>query len=314
MSNPQDMTSDQHLAMRLRVLALSNHLLVGEDAEEVRAHAESCADCATLLDSLRESATASALGEHLPASLVATWPRSAPRLEGLERELVRRHLERCAECREDLKLLGYAAVIPDAPQSEAARQIEMSTPNPLPLPSRRGRVDTRTLLLGGWGTLATAAALLFAFAVPTHRDRVEPPHSRLESRPDINASSRSAPASVLELPLPIELREPLRSERSKTPEGAPDSSRRFVSVTIPAQVFPRGEVEGVVVEVTGPTGATVLRFEALPAALSRRRSFLLDAGPGGWTAGRYELKLIVQPSQSALAPAVEIRPFPFEVR
>src|SRR5262249_37302541 len=50
---------------------------------------------------------AGAAGRHVAASLVARWPRAQQSLRGLERTLVRRHLERCAECRQDLEALGF---------------------------------------------------------------------------------------------------------------------------------------------------------------------------------------------------------------
>src|SRR6516164_11000679 len=69
-------------------------------------HLAVCAVCRAAADAYAEP-PAGAAGTHVPASLIAAWPRAQQGLRGLERTLVRRHLERCAECRQDLQALGF---------------------------------------------------------------------------------------------------------------------------------------------------------------------------------------------------------------
>ena len=93
-----------------RLTAFGIGLLPEEETLELEAHLVTCDDCRARLASIapgpgRESA-------HLPASLIARWPRAARTLEGVERELVEGHLQRCASCRATLEFAGHAAVLP----------------------------------------------------------------------------------------------------------------------------------------------------------------------------------------------------------
>ena len=94
---------------RLKSFAIG--LLPEKDTLELEEHLRECDDCRARLASIapgpgREVA-------HLPASLVATWPRAARALHGIEREMVASHLERCVSCRASLEFAGHAAVLPD---------------------------------------------------------------------------------------------------------------------------------------------------------------------------------------------------------
>ena len=153
--------SDPHGPALRRYVAWRAGLLDEEQAREAITHVETCDACRESAEAMVESARATEGGPgHLAPDLLARWPRDSARLHGLERELVRHHVERCALCREDLALLGHA---PELAAEEAVPNRAAAEPAPrrtLRLEPRR--ISTREWLLGSWGALATAACLLIA--------------------------------------------------------------------------------------------------------------------------------------------------------
>jgi len=103
-----------------RLLAYSVGLLPGDQMLDLEQHLRSCTECRARLASLRPTAGAEA--GHLPASLVATWPRSSRLLAGLERELVARHLHDCESCRASLVFAGHDPVFAAPPAPAAPRR------------------------------------------------------------------------------------------------------------------------------------------------------------------------------------------------
>src|SRR5262249_51563110 len=114
-------------------------------------------------------------GTHVAASLIARWPRAQQTLRGLERTLVRRHLERCAECRQDLEALGFEPRLPRVPDWESDAELSPVAPGPRvrdsPAPAARGarivRIETaprstrwRDQAMIAWASGAPAAAVL----------------------------------------------------------------------------------------------------------------------------------------------------------
>jgi hypothetical protein len=95
-----------------QLLAYGTGMLPEDEMLKLEEHLQSCPDCRSRLAPLKPAAGTSA--GHLPASLIATWPRSSRLLEGLERELVEAHLEDCEECRATLRFAGHEPVL--APQ------------------------------------------------------------------------------------------------------------------------------------------------------------------------------------------------------
>jgi hypothetical protein len=133
--NPE--TIDLVLAVHAGILELD---AITDDArrEEVRA----------LHEQLQQSAAVEAETEdHLPAWLLAGWPRIGDKLQVVEREAVELHLARCEACQSELSIL-----------------VEIRRANGSPAPRRawpRG-----VLLLGGWAVVATAASLLLWVRTP----------------------------------------------------------------------------------------------------------------------------------------------------
>src|SRR5438552_17205126 len=96
-----------HASFRKQALAFRSHLLDDEHERAMLAHLESCAECRLLMEQIDEGATQGADGTHIPPSVLARWEAARRDLTGLERAMVARHLERCADCRQELELLGH---------------------------------------------------------------------------------------------------------------------------------------------------------------------------------------------------------------
>jgi hypothetical protein len=167
-----------------------------DDGEEayLDEHVRSCGRCGPRLDAIREQqASEFALsGEHIPPGIVSRWPGVRSTLAASARAAVERHLERCAECADDLakltrireeamdegELVGALAgedvllrtygSFSEPGGMRASRTMtfgrveegEMDT-SPAPRRSRRG-----VLLLGGWAAFATAAAVALMLRGP----------------------------------------------------------------------------------------------------------------------------------------------------
>jgi hypothetical protein len=110
-------------------------------------HLRACEDCRARLAPLRAGSAADV--GHLPASLIATWPRASRLLSGMERGLVESHLRSCEACRRTLAFAGHEPVL--SPEAVAA-------------PARTKRESTRRIAwswaLGLSGAAAAAAAWL----------------------------------------------------------------------------------------------------------------------------------------------------------
>jgi hypothetical protein len=169
---------DTHLWVRHRLAAWRASVLDDADAARIDAHLATCDECRALADAYAAPPAGEA-GTHVPASLIAGWPRAQQTLRGLERTLVRRHLERCAECRQDLETLGFeprlefvaaweteASLAPasseprvreaEAPAASGARIVRIETA------SARARLRDRALI--AWASVASVAAVLLLVA------------------------------------------------------------------------------------------------------------------------------------------------------
>jgi len=137
-----------------RLLAYGAGLLPEDELLKLEEHLHGCPDCRSRLSPLKPVAGTSAL--HLPASLIATWSRSAALLEGLERELVEAHLDECEECRAALDFAGSDPAMPAPAGDDASR------------PATR-RAGERTHRVWFWAIgLSGAAAGIAAWLVAAH--------------------------------------------------------------------------------------------------------------------------------------------------
>lgn len=109
---------------RARLRGFSIGILSEDETLALEEHLRDCVQCRASLASLRPVAAADV--GHLPASLVATWPRAAHALAGIEREMVAAHLDRCAACRASLEFAGHAPELPDEPAARVVRTVRAS--------------------------------------------------------------------------------------------------------------------------------------------------------------------------------------------
>jgi hypothetical protein len=172
-----------HAWFHERLPAYAAGLLRGEEAEQFTRHAGECASCREALELFRREPGEQMRDEHIAPSIIARWGHARTTLRGLEREMVRRHIESCEVCRQGLRLLGFEPVLERIPElelqgdldqrvAEIQRELDAeSTPGPsrpieadaplmpasVPVPGR-----SRQRWIGAWATLATAAAFVMA--------------------------------------------------------------------------------------------------------------------------------------------------------
>src|SRR5690242_19547764 len=95
-----------HTWFRQRIESHLTGLLDEREEARFREHLASCEPCRKRLASvLEDDDPAATANGHLPASLIAAWPRASRDLRGIERSLAIAHLQRCAECRDELERL-----------------------------------------------------------------------------------------------------------------------------------------------------------------------------------------------------------------
>ena len=242
-----------HRWARARLAASRLGLLGEADEARLRAHLVACEACREAAEPSEEEPGTAADG-HVPATLVARWDRARHELRGLERALVRRHLERCAGCREDLAALGHAAeleVVPglewDAGEDLADRRAAREEPEPAPRrlvlqPAPAAPWRRRDRLLAGWATLATAAALVLL--VPVLRQPM-PLHWSQDTRGVVSPPTVPAPA----VSLTLDVAGAAHALRAPSRDGE-----------AAAQVLRLGDSTGVVALAGPPNGEAPFRY------------------------------------------------------
>ncbi len=114
------MDPQQHDRFRKRFVAYLTGLLDDEEENLFRAHIDDCPDCRESWDTLASrSESREKIAGHIPASLLWRWPTIVSSIRGLEQSLIRNHLEECAECRQDLELLGHQPLLESIPELES---------------------------------------------------------------------------------------------------------------------------------------------------------------------------------------------------
>jgi hypothetical protein len=169
---------DLHHWVRQRLAAWRASMLDVAETTRVDEHLATCSECRALAEAYAEPPAGEA-GTHVPASLIANWPRTQDVLRGLERTLVRRHLERCAECRQDLEALGFEPRLGLVREWESEASLEPAASGPrvhegaaptaggarvirIETASSRARLRDRALMV--WASVASAAAVLLLVA------------------------------------------------------------------------------------------------------------------------------------------------------
>lgn len=130
-----------------QLTAYSTGMLPEAQTLRLEEHLLECGDCRARLAPFKAPAAADA--GHLPASLIATWPRGSKLLSGIERSLVAQHLESCEACRATLAFAGHEPALSPEAGLVSARRVRFT--------SKR---STWAWALGLSGVATTAAAWL----------------------------------------------------------------------------------------------------------------------------------------------------------
>jgi hypothetical protein len=301
--NDRPEVNDLHRWARARLARWRAGLLSDDEAERLVAHLRDCETCGR--DETAGPSAESDPGRHVPASLIARWPDARATLRGLERALVRRHLERCPECRQDLELLGHEPRLEEIAELETAVRVEpadRAEPVSQAAPptttirivkedagSRSRRLRDRALL--AWASLATAAAAI-AIVVLVRRPVIEgvPPLLFSLSPPPTAGALEAGGPSVRLAPRPRSLSGPARGPRggkvTVIPVMGPVPS--LALAVRPLDLPDTSWVQVSLVRGDRDTMLTVLhrQWEFFP-----KRMLVIDGGGAPLEPGRYALVL-----------------------
>jgi hypothetical protein len=313
-------SADPHAWARAALLRRRVGLLSEVEESRLSEHLRGCEACATLEP--REPSPGLDAGRHLPAGLVAQWPSARATLRGLERALVRGHLERCASCRQDLELLGHTPMLDVVPELESPVLDRLAeTPlAPPPIPShvirvvregdavRGRRLWNRALV--AWASVATAAAAIAIVALVRRPVLEGVPFSMSAS---LAATDTHGGPSVHLAPRPRSLsrgRGPRDGKITVIPVMGPVP--RLALAVQPLNLPDSSWVQVSLVRGDRDTMLTVLhrQWEFMP-----KRMLVIDGGDSPLEPGRYALVLSPKGGAEALAPQpsrylFELRPHP----
>jgi hypothetical protein len=325
--DPQD---DVHVWALKRMAPFAAGLLNEAEEETLRDHLEICEPCSECLRLVVEAPFEAEDGSHIPAAIMATWVTASGLLRGLERAMVQRHLERCADCRGDLAVLGFEPVL--APAADLAGA------EPRPWADRRkDRERNRWLagewkpwLLGGWATTATAAALALLIlrnpAPVAERDLPvgpaetreiavvsdpglaqpppisTPPKEPISSRgPSLAQSSRLALTVVVAATGTTRGAGPDQAEPQPTPLPRPGET---LTLRIPDPIPDYPADSPTWIMLIGPDGSAVAQMKTMLADLHGQTVISFIPGQKTPSPGAYTLRIRILPSNGAPADSV----------
>ena len=302
---------DLHLWVRQRLAAWRASVLDAADAARVDEHLAACAECRALADAFAAPPAGEA-GRHVPASLLSEWPRAQRELRGLERMLVRRHLERCAECRQDLEALGFEPWLElvrewesDAPLEPASRRPGVG-PAATPAGAAGGasiiRIETapsrarlRDRALMAWASVASAAAVLLLVA--NVRGRVTEGGSKPLFVPGAPVWTRDVLAQGPFSGLSLRIEPPPRS-LSGPAKGAGEGKLNVIPVVGPLSTLALGfkplnvpDTSLVTVSLLDASGDTLYAVSYRQWEFRPKRFLVIDRGETPLTPGQYALVL-----------------------
>lgn len=322
---------------RARLTARRAGLLTESEEQRFDRHLAECDQCRSNWEAAIErdagADTGPSPGEpHIPPPMLARWETARAELRGLERAMVREHLESCAECRQDLEVLGLEATLERVPEWEWAGERGLDPAgDPKPRPdlsppvdagADRSRVEIRILrpapkrdwrrwAFGGWATVATAAALVLA---------LNPGAVHLGGQPT-TADSGFSPAPIHEptralgltiVGPPISLRPGTRGAAAPPPPAIEiDSLTTLVPLVIePLYLPPTMPVD---VTVRTESGTELVRT-TIPNRELRSGRLLLTKGGAPLQPGQYVVHLRGGPAPNAALPEPEEADYRFELR
>ena len=253
-----------------RLIGYSTGMLPEDQMLRMEEHLRGCDDCRSRLAPLKALSAADA--GHLPASMIATWPRSSKLLSGIERSLVQSHLRACGSCRATLEFAGHEPVLAAEPAPVRAKIVA--------LPARR----RAWAWAFGFSAAAAAAAAFILIAQPALL------HTDGRGTTATMGSRVHGQAVTFELGLPpatpgaVALSKP--SQAAASPIDIDVAGSRSVVLTLPADVSPG---PGLVTLTLLRDGHEVARLACPASQLGGTFRIRTD---GTWTPGDYELRLL----------------------
>lgn len=322
---------------RARLAARRAGLLTESEEQRFDRHLAECDECRSSWEATIEKDAGAGTGHspgepHIPPAMLARWETARAELRGLERAMVREHLETCAECRQDLEVLGFEATLERVPDWEWAGErgldpAEGSKPrhdlsHQSNVGADRSRVDIRILrpapkrdwgrwAFGGWATVATAAALVLV---------LNPGAVHLGGRsmtPDSSLSPTPIPEPPRALGLtvvgpPISLRPGTRGAAIPSPVALEIDS---LTTLVPLVIEPLYLPPAIPVDVTvrNEAGNELVRT-TIPNRELRSGRLLLSNGGAPLQPGQYAVHLRGGPAPNAALPEPEEADYHFELR
>lgn len=283
--------SDLHDRFRASLAAHLAEVLSEDESAWMEAHARECAECAGLLERVRERLPGLELdGGHAPAALIARWIRSSPELTPLERELVERHLAECEVCRGDAEEMSKLAGLPAV------------------LPLRTGpKVPAHSSLLVRVAASAAVIAVVAVIAVQLtgrRETRLAGPSPGTITRPggaEPGATPRAREAVTIKL---------LDRDRAEAGEVVPSATLVADSTRLLIQLPPifLGSARRVTARVV--LGEGTLIWERVLNAEALARPLEPEVATGVWTPGRYRLEIVPEQDPSGTST----RTYKFELK
>ena len=291
-------THDHDWAVR-QLTAYSIGMLPEEQTLRLEDHLGDCNDCRSRLASLKSLSPADV--GHLPASLIATWPRATKLLSGAERGLVESHLRSCDGCRATLAFAGHEPELSSEPVAIPVRAMRE--------PARR---NAWGWALGLSGAAAAAAWLLVVQPglLPHDQNSFGTMGSLVHGAADTAVLELAVPATTVNAVALPDLASALSSRAAETVVG-PVSATMPLVLLVPANLKPATAADG--------ARAVVLTLLQGGHEWARRSCRLDELGEAlrvrpvaAMPTGNYVLRVAVGPG-SASEPA-QVGMWPLRVR
>lgn len=317
-----DLVRDPHAWFRARLDARALDLLDEDEARRIDEHASTCAACEAIMKAYAENRPISRPDGHIPARIIARWDRARGRLRGLPRQLVREHLESCAECRQDLEALGFPPVLEVVVELEAGALPESEDPLPIPEAphrivviqgARRGR--WATWAFGGVAGAGVAVAAMFAFVpnltttvpnMPDSNGTMAPVRVPVVVAPVVTASPGGG---LFALPPATVLRASTRSGGEPVTTVVLSADGRHMHLQLPGLYLP--DSTSLVIELRSPGGERVVVDSSRYGQLRSAGTIVLESPDGVFAPGEY--RLMVAPRVSAEGSTFPQLEFPLRV-
>ena len=320
---------DPHRWARARFAARRAGLLDDEEERRLAEHLSTCDSCrreweedAAVVEG--DGAPMAGPDTHIPAGVLAAWPRAAKQLRGIERAMVREHLARCAECRQELGLLGHAPELAVVPVLEWKGEERAAPAAPTPpaepehkifvLKSEPRRRDWARWAFGSWAAVASAAALLLVLnpeLIGPGRQGETPGVTPAPMPAPTPVTPAAPPPGIAVVERPLRLQAGVRGETERLPERTIRSDTRLLALAVepldlpdrfPVQVSIHREEGGIAVE------ATITNADLASGRL------VLSAGGQTLEPGTYVVRLKGGPAPDAILPEAQVAEYRFVLK